>query len=326
MKKTTLGLLSILCLLVCCSCRSFQKFTHYIYAMDTIITVDIYEKDSITAESHFLEIEKIYNLYDKEANDFKGYSTLTNIYTLNEEREGIVSKDLYELLEFAIVMKEETNGYFNPFIGRLSHLWKENVLASDTPVLPPDSLIQEELAIMNATSITFSDNYKIDLKGEGNLDLGAVAKGYATEKVYAYLDSQEVSHYLVNAGSSNIICATKPQDKFFKVGIRKMYAQEYYQILEIKNTALATTSYREQHKKIEDKIYTHVINPKTGSALASYASLSLMGVHSGVLDAYSTALYGMSLAEIKSFCEEKELAVLLYSEDSLLYSSLDKTL
>ena len=313
----------LLCIFSLTSCRTLNKYSHYIYSMNTIITVDIYAESQSDASSYFDEIEKIYQLYNKLSSDYDTYNNICNIKTLNVNRSGIVQEELYELLKYAFEIKEETNGYFEPFIGTLSHKWKDDVLNNENPIIPSNEYIQSQLDIINNSKIIFEENNKITLIGDANLDLGAIAKGYATQKVYDYLQNEGIKNYIINAGNSNVLLGEKPNEENFKIGLKNLEGTAYYEILELKNKAVVTSSYKEQNKQIDNILYTHLINPKTGYPISDYASLTLIGNDSGLLDAYSTAVYSMQLDEIKEFIKTKNIDVIIYGPKDLIYSSVE---
>ena len=99
---------------------------------------------------------------------------------------------------------------FNPCIGRLSRLWKQ---ALEDKKLPKDAIIASELSIMNETDILI-EGLHAKLIGEGNIDLGGVAKGFATSKAKEYLDSLDCHSYLLNAGASAIVLGNKKGEGF----------------------------------------------------------------------------------------------------------------
>ncbi len=311
MKK--IQLLILLCLtifLVSCS-KEVQVSDYQFYAMDTFITIRFYDVDN--SEEIGKMVEEIYLKYDEVASDFHTGYGVTNVYDLNEKRTGEVNDALLELIHFSIRMQQETNGYFNPFIGGLSHLWKENL---DQKTLPTSEEVEVEVAKMNQTSVQIKDHI-VTLEGEGNLDLGGIAKGYATQKAQEYLDSISCSSFLLNAGSSNIVLGQKKTEAF-KVGLSKGFNSGYYTTLTLKDCAISTSSIKEQHVWIEDHYYSHLLNPKTGYPADFYETFSIIGLDSGILDAYSTACFAMNLEEAKAFLAEKNLDYICSKNNELL--------
>ncbi|MDE7263637.1 MAG: FAD:protein FMN transferase, partial [Anaeroplasmataceae bacterium] len=291
-----------------------QKETYTFYAMDTFISLTFYNTEN--SEELARGVEDIYINYSNVADDFQSGISGFTVFDLNQKREGEISEELVELLKFSVLMQKETNGYYNPFIGRLSHLWKE---ALENKRLVETDIIQIEIEIMNQTSLEIEGLY-VRLVGNGNVDLGGVAKGYATSKVKEYLDSMDCHSYLLNAGSSTIVLGNKNGDDF-TVGLSKATASGYFEILKMKETSISTSSIKEQSVLIDGIRYSHLLNPKTGWPALFYDTVSIIGEDSKVLDAYSTALFAMDLEELKAFLEEKNLNGIVSKDNNTLYKS-----
>ena len=311
MKKILIVLLLILPLM---SCQNNKQENYTFFAMDTIISLSLYNPTD--GKKIAEDVEDIYLKYDQVASDFTSGNVCNNVYDLNEHRSIEINSELKELIEFSVLMHKETDGYFNPFIGRLSHLWKDSL---NSGKLLESSDIEEELIIMNNTSVVFDQN-TATLIGAGNLDLGGIAKGYATQKAKEYLESINCTGFLLNAGSSNIVLGEKYGENF-SVGLSKATDFGYFQILNIKNKSISTASISEQHYEIDGTIYSHLINAKTGYPSVLYDGISIIGDDSARLDAYSTACFSMEIEEIKAFLNNKGLDFIISKDNKLMYKS-----
>lgn len=275
------------------SCSKQVKMENYqFYAMDTVISIRFYNVEN--SQSISKEIEQIYLNYNQVADDFKSNGQNNSCYDLNINRSLKMSDEFIELLSFGLEMKEVTHGYYNPFIGRLSHLWKDALAGGQ---LVDEETINLELDIMNHTSIQLEGNL-VSIQGDGNLDLGGIAKGYATKKVQDYLESIDCHSYLLNAGNSTIALGDKAGD-CFKVGLSQATSNDYYKTIVLKNKAIGTSSIKEQQYRIENTIYSHLLDAKTGKPAMKYDSISIIGTDAGLLDAFSTACFSMELDQIE---------------------------
>jgi thiamine biosynthesis lipoprotein len=283
--------------------------------METIVNITFYnEKD---ADTHYNNIKEIYQLYDQLADDFNPSSKYENIYSLNSKRKITAVAELVKLIEEAVKLYEDTNGYFNPLIGRIAHIWKDAITLDAG--YPDADLISSELNIMNNTTISIKDN-EIELIGDGNIDLGAMAKGYATEKVREYLKKNGVTGYLVSAGESSVLIGKKG-DENFKIGLSKPFNSEYIKIVECSNTSVGTSSYKYQKKEYNEGLAHHLINPFTGYPANYYTSVNVMCESSILCDVYSTALFSMDIDSAKDFAKDKNIDILLFGNNEILYQS-----
>lgn len=304
-------ILSIIALFILSSCNSIKINEMLpIYSLDTVINITFYNTDNYL--DCYNEIKKIYYDVDDIADDFnykKG-----NVYDLNLNREISLNNELKEIIEYSLEYKEITNNSFNPFIGRLSHLWKE---ALKNKTILDKEIINEEINIMNNTSISFEDN-TIKLIGDGNLDLGGITKGYATMKAYQCIKKYGITEFMLNAGSSNIVCGQKPNSSF-KLGLNKPYEDGYIKVININNKSISTSSGEHQNVIIDGVRYHHLINPFTGYPANNYDSVITFGDNSMDLDAYSTAISMMNIDDAIEFCNKENIDVILYKDGKILY-------
>ena len=312
MKKLFLMLCFIFTLALS-GCKSIViQSTSPIFALDTVIEVIFYNEDNYM--EHYKEIKKIYQSVDRVAGDFRSNPNKNSVYDLNQKRAIEADPLLADMVRSSVELMEETKGYFNPFIGRLSHIWKD---AINTKNLPTPELIKNELEIMNNTSIIIEGN-SLTLIGDGNLDLGGMAKGYATEMVRDYLVENNVKGYLVNAGRSNIICGEKAGNSF-KIGITDPLTGLVVDYVEGVNLSIATSSHEMQQAVIDDKLYHHLISPFIGYPVNNMDSISISSSSPLRGDVYSTALFLMDIDEIKKL----DINVIILKGKRVEYNSIN---
>lgn len=317
MKRTIFIFNLIVLFFLLTSCGKPVEYSKPIFAMDTIINVTIYNAE----EEHLKNIEKIYMDYSNACDMFISHEG--NLCDLNNRRSVKVNKELLEVIEYSLEIEKELNGYFNILIGRITKIWKDTLHIGDnsTPVvLPDDELIQAELKIMNESKIVI-DGDIVTIDGQADIDLGGVAKGYATQKVEEYLEENNITSYMINAGSSNISLGYKNKKDSYLVGLTNLDRTSYFMKLRIDNKAIVTSSIAEQNRVVDGKTYTHIINPLTGYCVDNYDIVTIVGEKSGFLDILSTTLFSMDLDMIKSYLSDKDIDIVLVKDDIILYSS-----
>ena len=302
------------CLFLTACSHKIKTDTSLIYTMDTVVTLTIYNCDD--SKTHFNKIKEIYKEVENVSDDYKSGNGAISVYDLNNSREALVSDILLDLLKESVKVYEDTSGCFNPYIGRLSHKWKESI--KENKILD-DSIIKEELSIMKDTKIVFDEN-KVSIIGDGNIDLGAIAKGYATKKAKEYLESNNVKSYYIDAGKSSI-CLGDKDSLDLSVGLVKPYDKGYIGIIKGKNMAISCSSPENQHVVIDDNIYHHLLNPFNGYPSNIFDSVYVFNDNPLLGDAYSTAIFNMDLDTAISFSKEKNINILLYKGDSIIYKS-----
>jgi thiamine biosynthesis lipoprotein len=282
-----------------------------ISAMDTTISITFYNDDN--ADEHYKYIK---NLYQKYSNLLDNYSGNNNLCDLNSNRT-IESLELKNVIDEALKLKDDTNGYFNPLIGRLSKKWKEAI--SNNEVLS-DEIIEEELDIMNSSSIEIEGN-TISITGNADIDLGGFAKGYVTKLAIDYLKENNVDGYLIDAGESTVALGKKGSDDF-KVLLEAPYQKKEIKLLSLSNNSISTSSGKYQNKIINDIRYHHLINPYTGYPANIYDNVNIIMTDPMVADAYSTAIFAMELDDAKSFINNKGIKAILYKNGEIIFDNI----
>ena len=148
---------------------------------------------------------------------------------------------------------------------------------------------------MSSSSLTFLEENTVKKVGSAEIDLGAVAKGYSLDKVKQYLDSKNYTKYLIDAGSSSLLLGEKNGGKSFKLKISNL--DDAY--LMLKNCFVSTSSYDRQAVEIDGVNYSHIINPKTGSAINENDAVIVISNKGYLGDILSTAFINESLDSIK---------------------------
>lgn len=309
MKKIIYIFTTLLMLISLAACNSEVTYECTpISVFDTVVTMVFY--DDANYKTYYNDIKAKFNEINRISDDFNINTDKNNVYVLNDKRE-VESSLLKDMLTKALELKDETNGYFNPFIGRLTHKWKDaiknnNVLSSTE--------IEEELSLMNNTTISF-DGDIIKLEGQGNIDLGAFAKGYALEWAKNYLDEKEVDKYYINCGSSSIYVANKE----LNISLSKPYSNDSILDFKASNIGIATSSPKYQYSVINGEKYHHLINPFTGYPSNIYDSVNVIGNNNMKNDIYSTAFFSMSVDDVKEYVKDKDINVILYKDNEIIY-------
>ncbi len=313
--------------------------TQWFFSMSTQVTVRLHVEKEEDFETHFNEIKNIYDTYHVLTDNFQSADSeeVLSIYDINEivnsneaedETSIEIDQKLFELLELGLEVEELTDGYFNMTMGYIIDIWKDIFYTDDDGLkVPrvvgskvPDDVINQ--AKIDAKAIEIIENpitleviegkYMLTMKKGAKLDLGAIAKGYATQKAVEYLKDVNMKHYMIDAGSSSISVGVKPSEtnKEFIINLldpeRHLFGDVYGQT-RMTDTTITTSAYYKQYVEDNDgRIYTHIVSPKTKEPSSYYYSLTLISPDAGLLDGLSTALYCMPIDVLELFLDQNE--------------------
>ena len=182
--------------------------------LGTVISITLYED---VDEKVFDEAFAIVADIDARMSTNNASSEILALGHESGRRAVAVSEDTYQLIERAIGYSELCEGAFDITIGSVMQLWKTGA-AFDT--LPDDAAILNHLPLVNYKNIILSDDGVLLAKEGMQIDLGAIAKGYACDMVLDFLKSRGIKTALLDFGGNIYVLGEKAEGSTWKLGIR----------------------------------------------------------------------------------------------------------
>ncbi len=376
MKKIILFMIAIFTLVLVSACTEneseMKDYTKSFYDyMDTYIRIDYTTDDADLADQIADEVEAILARYHDLTNNYGEPNDETfspNIYEINERiGEKIeIHEDLYGVLEQAAYVKELTHidddnpdtydYYFDIGVGKVVDIWKAEIAEGYE-----DNTMTEEAyhtAIAASAAIDLESNsillteenghYYIETAGDDlKLDLGAIAKGYATEVINDYLIEQGLTYFVINSGTSSFVYGQNdsresgdfviglrhpfaPDTPTFGLSVEELFEQNFiYGLVNVQQTSLTTSGNFEQFVLYDDVRYHHIVSPVTKLPMQYYHTISLIANDAGLLDALSTALFSMPEEVLNNWLDNHQtelgLEVITFNYDETITTHLMET-
>ncbi|MBQ3588674.1 MAG: FAD:protein FMN transferase [Oscillospiraceae bacterium] len=312
----------------------YEKFSGAIWegAFNTVIQVITYQQSQEdfdrfyrTLEEEFIRYHQLYDIYNE-------YSGMNNICTVNRnagKQPVKVDKEIIDLLLFSKEWHEKSGGRLNVAMGSVLKVWhdlreeydrwQDDVLydygdPDACPVQLPDmALLQEKAQHTDIDCVEIdTENMTVFITDENvQLDVGGIAKGYATECI-ADLLAEKYDNFIISAGG-NVRCHGRPKDgrRRWGVGIENPAVDENWQMIggnidmAYYNTdmSLVCSGGYQRYMVIDGQRYHHIIDPSTLYPEEVYLGVSILCEDSGMADALSTTLFLMQPAEAMAFVE-----------------------
>lgn len=292
---------------------SLVKQTVQLEAMDTFMKFEYYGSEELGEK-----LSQSVKSLDKElsAVDENG-----RIYKLNQKGSGKLSYDAEKLLKESLALCESTDGELDVTVLPVVKEWG---FINQEYRVPASTEIKKALKKVDYRKISLR-NGSVKLNG-CQLDLGAVAKGYAADKSVKLLSENGVETALLNLGGTIAAVGSKPDGTLWKVGVADpANPSDYVGFVSCKDKVVATSGGYERYFEQYGKRYIHIIDPKTGLPVDNgVASVTIIS-DSGVLgDALSTALFVMGLKKAQSYHRERGgFGFVILTEDKKAYVSRD---
>jgi thiamine biosynthesis lipoprotein len=131
---------------------------------------------------------------------------------------------------------------------------------------------------------------------KSSVDVGAIAKGYATERAAELLESMGADGYALSFSGNIRTVGKHPDDGLWDIKIRNPLpdATGYATELKLEACAVVTSGGYENFYEVDGVRYHHIIDKDTLMPSEHFASVSIITKDSGLADALSTALFTMS--------------------------------
>ena len=206
-----------------------------------------------------------------------------------------VSQATADVVNRAQQISQLTDGAFDITVQPLVALWHFSKDKSDSPQIPTAAEIKTTLNRIGYQKLTVRLTPPALKKSIPDLqiDVSAIAKGYAVDQVATRLRSQSIDNFLVEVGGEVRAAGQKADEQPWKVGIEKPVSQsrEPYQIVELKNQSLASSGDYRNFFEVDGKRYSHTIDPRTGYPVShSVTATSVISQDCMTADAFATAL------------------------------------
>lgn len=279
--KKVLPILLTLCILTQCIflCGCKKTLSRTFFAADTVCTITVYNGEQTALDNAVNRVNLLAGKLDANAEN-------SEISLLNKNKEvENVSKELYEIISSGLEFSKTSNGVFDISVRPVTKLW--NFKGND---LPDKKNISDALKKVGYENITLNSG-NIYIKNGGEIELGAIAKGYICDEVEKSLKNDGVSSAIINLGGNVTVLGTQ-NGKNFSVGIQKPFSQDIAATLKVSNISVVTSGTYQRYIEKDNTIYHHLLNTKTGFPEQNELnSVTVISKSSTVADALSTTCF-----------------------------------
>lgn len=278
---------SVLILSTGCSSLSKEPLSYSGTAFDTVINIQIFDSDDQQL------IENCKAMCQDYESKFSRTIETSEISQINAAGGAPVevSDDTIDIIKEGIYYGDMSNGAFDITIGALNSLWDFN---GDNPSVPSSDSISAAVQHINYKNISIKDNTVQLLDPEAKIDLGGIAKGYIADRLKDYLVQEGVNHALINLGGNILAVGRKLDESDFNIGIQNPFDKDGEPITTVKlnDQSVVTSGNYQRYFEINDKIYHHILDPKTGYPTENgLNSVTIITDSSLTADALSTTCF-----------------------------------
>lgn len=185
--------------------------------------------------------------------------------------------------------------------------------------VPAEGELAELAERIDYTAVKLEGN-SVTLPAGMELDLGAVAKGYAGDVLAETARANGLTSALLDLGQSTIVAVgSKPGGEPWRIGVRDPEGEDYFAVVELSDMAMGTSGGYQRYFEEDGVTYWHILDPETAApARSGLTSVTVVSPSALVCDGLSTALFVMGLEEGTQFWRdhpELEFEAIFVTED-----------
>lgn len=217
----------------------------------------------------------------------------SDIWNINQAHGAPVevSEETARCIEASLAYSEASGGLFDISIGAVSSLWDfvEGIKPDDDAIKEAVKHVDYRTISVDGTTVTLTDP-------DAMLDLGGIAKGFITDDLVSMLREAGCKSAMLSLGGNVYVLGESFRGDDWNVGVQDPNgaANDVIASIPARNKSLVTSGLYERSFTVDDVLYHHILDPRTGyPAKTDLASASIVSGSSTDGDAYSTTLFLM---------------------------------
>ena len=266
-----------------------------------------------------LDALDLVELLEARISVFQETSQISQVNREAFERPVEVDQGLFDLLELAVGLSEQTHGAFDVTSAPLGKTWG---FARRAGSIPGEEQLAEALDRVGSRFLELDSEAKTVrfLRPGMEINLGSIGKGYALDLAADLLFSAGIENFLLEGGQSSVLArgrrfepaakSAQNEPSGWSVGIgHPLRPAKRLAEIRLENRALGTSGSARQFFRHQGRRYGHVLDPRTGRPAEGTLSATVLGPDATLTDALATAFYVMGADDAMEFCRARsELA------------------
>lgn len=242
---------------------------------------------------------------------FRESSALVDLNRHAADRPVPVDDRLFHLLALCQRFHLDTGGAFDVTSTPLSRTWgflrREGRLPEEAEIAAARAVVGMQHVVLDERCRTV----RFDRPGV-EVNLGAIGKGWALDRIADGLRADGVGRALLSAGHSSVRALDEPRARPWPIDLRPVGMPRPIARVNLRDGALGTSGAGEQCFDVAGRRYGHVIDPRSGWPAEGVRSVSVITGDAASADALSTAFFvgGIDLARRYSAAHQRVLAVI----------------
>lgn len=289
------------------------------FYFDTVVTMQVYTDDEDLLTNAQAECQRYDDLLSKTHEG----SDVWNINHAQGQRVA-VSDETREILEKAMEYSRLSDGVFDVTVEPCVALW--DFTGEGMGTLPDETALAQAADKVDWTQVDINEEGVL-LPADMTIDLGAIAKGYITDRIADFLKAGGVESGYLNFGGNVLTIGHKPDGSEWNIGIQDPLGKRDQNIVgaaRVADQAVVTSGIYERGFDLDGVRYHHILDSSTGWPVQNeLAGVSIIAPDAFDADALSTTVFAMGVEKGTEFIESLEgiEAIFVTRDDTVTWTS-----
>lgn len=274
--------------------RASQRFEYSQIAMGVTARIVVYADSESSAKAACAAAFDRIAFLEDVMSDYRPASELMRLCENAGGPPVKVSPELMFVLTKSQELSRKSGGAFDVTAGPVIRLWRQ---ARKSGKLPSSEELDTARRLVGWKKITLDQrNRTVHLAVPGmKLDLGGIAKGYACDEAIRTLRQHGIKSALIEMGGDIVVSAAPPGAEGWSIAIPN--ADPAHSRRTLHDMAVSSSGDTEQYALIGGKRCSHIVDPRTGTALVDSIAVTVIARNGITSDGLSTAISVLGVAE-----------------------------
>ena len=287
--------------------------------MGTTYSVRVADRSAISAERLQALLDVRLRQINASMSTWDPHSEITRINAAPIDTPLQLSADLRTVLGAALVLSRATDGAFDPTVGPLVNLWGFGPNHATADPLP--GAVAEVKRRIGYRHAELEGDVLTKTRQGLQLDLSAIAKGFAVDALAQVLEANRITDYVVEIGGDLVVRGHNAQGQPWAIGIERPDedappGDALQAVVRLTSGALATSGTYRHFRHTKAGLRHHIIDPRTGYPTnPTLAEVSVYAPNCMTADGIATALMVLGVREGLAWVEARPGIEALFVEE-----------
>jgi thiamine biosynthesis lipoprotein len=261
-------------------------------SMGTVFTVVVYGTKSEYLEEVTNQVFQEFDQLDDQMSNYKPESELSSINRDAARQAVIVEPGLFKLIQKSLEYSRASGGDFDITVGPLMKSWGFFRGQGRLPTKSELAEVLKRIGYQHVKLDASARTIRFDTPGI-EIDLGAIAKGYAVDQAVKILRDAGIERAMISSGTSSLYAlGSPPGESGWKISVRNPLDPAKAACgMRLQNLSLSVSGDYEKFFKLGGKTYAHIMDPHTGMPVENMLSTAVVSPSATESDALSTSFF-----------------------------------